>query len=112
MVRLSAFCVLQFLGWISAVVLAQSDKDSPDTAISQNLGISQNALRALTRRQDPTKSGEMLALALGSLSNSFKHHPVSKVPTTQQQPSSFWPGAVQKKIRYGPYRVPARSVSS
>jgi hypothetical protein len=111
MMQASTLFAVLCLGWLSVAFPTQSNTHPLEIELLPNSGINKDALRDLARRQDPTQPSEMLALALGALSNIFKHHPTSKVPMTQQQPSAYWPGATQKKIRYGPYHVPARSVS-
>jgi hypothetical protein len=41
---------------------------------------------------------------------SYPDPPAAKVPDVQLTESKQWPGALHKKIRYGPYRIPPLSV--
>ena len=51
----------------------------------------------------------LLAAIVNYVSNYFAVRPTSKVPDVQEGPSPVWPGARRKKIRSGPYRIPAIS---
>jgi hypothetical protein len=50
-----------------------------------------------------------LAAIVNYVSNYYAVRPLAKVPDLQEGPSPLWPGARRKKIRYGPYRIPALS---
>jgi hypothetical protein len=56
----------------------------------------------------------LMAAMLGALGNTFstlgRTAPRPTVPDVAQKPSPRFPGAIRKKIRIGPYRVPPTSV--
>jgi hypothetical protein len=52
-----------------------------------------------------------LLKGLQGQSTSNSTAPVSTVAEVQDEKNSTWPGAKRRKIRYGPYRIPAISVS-
>lgn len=62
-------------------------------------------------RRTPQSSG--LVAVLGGLNNilvSFgKEKPMTEILDRQSSPSSRYPGAITRKVRYGPYRVPGIS---
>jgi hypothetical protein len=62
------------------------------------------------------RQSSVAAALLGALANTLsaigREVPKATVAAIQDQPSPLHPDARRKKIRYGPYRIPATSVSS
>jgi hypothetical protein len=67
---------------------------------------------ATLRKRAPQSN--LMAAMLGALGNTFstlgRTPPRPTVPEVSQKPSPRFPGAIRKKIRIGPYRVPPTSV--
>ena len=71
-------------------------------------------LRQVERLRKRAPQSNLMAAMLGALGNTFsslgRTAPRPTVPDVAQIPSPRFPGAIRKKIRIGPYRVPPTSV--
>jgi hypothetical protein len=79
-----------------------------DTSEAQSLPYPRVSLLSNSRKRSP-QSSSAVAL-LGGLNNILssvgKEKPVSKIPNIRSTPSKRFPNAIERKVRYGPYRVP------
>jgi hypothetical protein len=73
-------------------------------------------LREVERLRKRAPQSNLMAAMLGALGNTFstlgRAAPRPTVPEVAQKPSPRFPGAIRKKIRIGPYRVPPTSVGA